>query len=72
MAGSFSSVALIASETAVGFPKLVGGSGDLSGREPQSRAAHRLIVALSASIEDWMPASVDMVKSSISRLTQPL
>ena len=30
----------------------------------------RLIVACSASMEDWMPASVDMVKSSISRLTQ--
>ncbi|MDH7803603.1 ribose 1,5-bisphosphokinase PhnN [Rhizobium sp. AN70] len=33
---------------------------------------HRLIVACSASMDDWMPASVDMVKSSISRLTQPL
>ena len=32
----------------------------------------RLIVAWSASMDDWMPASVDMVKSSISRLTQPL
>ena len=32
----------------------------------------RLIVACSASMDDWMPASVDMVKSSISRLTQSL
>jgi len=33
---------------------------------------YRLIVACNASTEDRMPASVDMVKSSISRLTQSL
>jgi hypothetical protein len=44
----------------------------------KSRAArengprYRLIVACKASTEDWMPASADMVKSSISRLTQSL
>jgi hypothetical protein len=33
---------------------------------------YRLIVACNASTDDRMPASVDIVKSSISRLTQSL
>lgn len=48
----------------------------MPGKRGQSLARakifQRLIVAFSASMDDWMPASVDMVKSSISRLTQSL
>lgn len=42
------------------------------GRVSSPGQSQRLIVACSASMEDWMPASVDIVKSSISRLTQSL
>src|SRR3984957_4167578 len=46
--------------------------GDGEGHVGALPAPYRLIVAWSASMDDWMPASVDMVKSSISRLTQSL